>query len=234
MKKIKSIICLLMVIVLLSGCGNTVSETPTTDVNTTEHTIVETTEINQETEEQTTDEVLSSTEKNTEEKSTTETTTEQQTEQTTEPSTVPSKYCYVSIACNTINDNIDNLKKEKQPFVPNDGILLKEVVVEIENGDTAFDVVKKACENNTCKAKCTYCQINGIQIEYTYTPAFDTYYIKGIHQIYEKDCGMQSGWMYSVNGTFPNVGSSSYKVKSGDKIIFAYTCDMGEDIGNSY
>lgn len=234
MKKIKLIICLFIVIVSLSGCGNTVSETPTTNVNTTEHTIVETTEIIQETEEQTTDEVLSSTEKITEENSTTETITEQQTEQTTEPSTVPSEYCYVSIVCNTINENMNNLKKEKQPFVPNDGILLNEVVVEIKDGDTAFDVVKRACENNTCKAKCKYCEKNGIQIDFTYTPAFDTYYIKGIHQLYEKDCGMQSGWMYSVNGTFPNVGSSSYKVKSGDKIVFAYTCNMGDDIGNSY
>ena len=234
MKKIKLIICLFIVIVSLSGCGNTVSETPTTHVNTTEHTIVETTEIIQETEEQTTDEVLSSTEKITEENLTTETITEQQTEQTTEPSTDPSENCYVSIVCNTINENMNNLKKEKQPFVPNDGILLNEVVVEIKDGDTAFDVVKRACENNTCKAKCKYCQKNGIQIEYTYTPAFDTYYIKGIHQLYEKDCGMQSGWMYSVNGAFPNVGSSSYKAKTGDKIVFAYTCDMGEDIGNSY
>ena len=63
MKKIKLIICLFIVIVSLSSCGNTVYETPTTYVNTTEHTIVETTEIIQETEEQTTDEVLSSTEK---------------------------------------------------------------------------------------------------------------------------------------------------------------------------
>ncbi|MBQ8766289.1 MAG: DUF4430 domain-containing protein [Clostridia bacterium] len=234
MKKIKSIICLFMVVVLISGCGNTVSETPTTDINTTEHTIVETTEIIQKTEEQTTDEVLSSTEKITEENSTTETTTEQQAKPITEPSTAPSEYCYVTIICNAINENIKNLKKEKQPFVPDDGVLLKDVVVEIKNGDTAFDVIKKACEDNTCKAKCTYCQKNGIQIEYTYTPAFDTYYIKGIHQIYEKDCGMQSGWMYSVNGTFPNIGSSSYEVKSGDKVVFAYTCNMGEDIGNIY
>lgn len=234
MKKFKSIICLFMVAVLLSGCGNTVSETPATELNLTEQSIVETTENVQDAAEKLTDEKISTTDKTAEDNTTSEITTEHQIEQITEPSTAPAEYCYITIICNTINDNIDNLKKEKQPFVPNDGILLNEVVVEIKDGDSAFDVVKRACENNTCKAKCKYCEKNGIQIDFTYTPAFDTYYIKGIHQLYEKDCGMQSGWMYSVNGTFPNVGSSSYKVKSGDKIIFAYTCNMGDDIGNSY
>lgn len=142
--------------------------------------------------------------------------------------------CYVTIVCTTINDNLNMLKDSKKPFVPSDGIILMEAPIEVKDGDTAFEIIKKACKENTCKAKCKYCQKGGIQIEYTYTPAFDNYYIEGIHQIYEKDCGSASGWMYSVNGVFPNVGASSYEIKQGDKIIFAYTCDMGDDIGNSY
>ena len=81
---------------------------------------------------------------------------------------------------------------------------------------------------------CIYCQDRGIQLEYNYTPAFSNYYVEGIHQIYEKDCGTQSGWMYSVNGNFPDEGSSSYTVSSGDVIVFSFTCNMGEDIGNYY
>lgn len=142
--------------------------------------------------------------------------------------------CYVTIVCTTINDNLNMLKDSKKPFVPSDGIILMEAPIEVKDGDTAFEIIKKACKENTCKAKCKYCQKGGIQIEYTYTPAFDNYYIEGIHQIYEKDCGSASGWMYSVNGVFPDVGASSYEIKQGDKIIFAYTCDMGDDIGNSY
>lgn len=141
--------------------------------------------------------------------------------------------CYITITCDTINDNIDDLKDSKKQFVASDGIILGNVAVEFEKGDTAFDILKKACAENHCKANCRYCK-NGVQLEYTYTPAFNTYYVEGIHQLYEKDCGMQSGWMYSVNGVFPNVGSSSYSVKEGDKIVFAYTCDMGDDIGNYY
>lgn len=156
------------------------------------------------------------------------------TKPTTTKPTEKVSVCYVTIVCTTINNNLNMLKDSKKPFVPSDGIILMEAPIEVKDGDTAFEIIKKACKENTCKAKCKYCQKGGIQIEYTYTPAFDNYYIEGIHQIYEKDCGSASGWMYSVNGVFPNVGASSYEIKQGDKIIFAYTCDMGDDIGNSY
>lgn len=153
---------------------------------------------------------------------------------TQKPTQAPKNTCKISIICKTVNDNINSLKPSKKDFVPSDGIILENATVEIKSGDTAFDVLKRACESSTCKAACKYCKKNGIQIEYTYTPGFNTYYVEGIHQLYEKDCGMQSGWMYSVNGTFPNVGASSYTVKSGDTVKFLYTCDMGEDIGNHY
>lgn len=156
------------------------------------------------------------------------------TKPTTTKPTEKASVCYVTIVCTTINDNLNMLKDSKKPFVPSDGIILAEAPIEVKDGDTAFEIIKKACKENTCKAKCKYCKKDGIQIEYTYTPAFDNYYIEGIHQIYEKDCGSASGWMYSVNGVFPNVGASSYEINRGDKIVFAYTCDMGDDIGNSY
>lgn len=170
------------------------------------------------------------------EKSKTETvvTTTVKTVTTTELTTKKSDYCYVSIVCNTINDNIDNLKSSKKNFVPSDGIIIENIAVSVKDGENVFDIIKRACSENVCKDNCKYCQKNGIQIEYVYTPSFNNYYIEGIHQLYEKDCGMQSGWMYSVNGIFPNVGASSYSVKSGDNIVFAYTCNMGEDLGNVY
>ena len=39
-----------------------------------------------------------------------------------------------------------------------------------------------------------------------------------INQLYEFDCGKKSGWMYSVNGVFPNYGASSYKPKDGERL----------------
>lgn len=157
------------------------------------------------------------------------------TEPTTEPSTTQAKnYCTVRIECKTIYDNLNNFENNKKSFLTSSGVILDDVQVEISGTESAFEVLKKACSENVCTDNCKYCEQNGVLLEYTYTPAFNNYYIEGIHQIYEKDCGSQSGWMYSVNGTFPDVGSSSYTVSDEDVIVFAFTCNMGEDIGNSY
>ena len=153
---------------------------------------------------------------------------------TTQVTTEMKKYCTVRIKCNTIYDNLSKLKSGKKDFLPSNGVILNNVKVELNGGESAFDVIKKACEENVCTDNCKYCKANGVQIEYAYTPAFNNYYIEGIHQIYEKDCGTQSGWMYSVNGVFPDVGTSSYTVSPDDVIVFSFTCNMGEDIGNSY
>ena len=139
--------------------------------------------------------------------------------------------CTISIDCSTILNNKDNLKNGKDLFVPADGKILKTVTVEFEQGETVFDILKRVCANNHCSGNCQYCQSSGIQLEYSYSGSYGNYYIEGIHQIYEKDCGSKSGWMFKVNGVFPNVGCSSYTVKNGDKIEWLYTCDLGEDIG---
>ena len=153
---------------------------------------------------------------------------------TTQTTTSAKSYCTVRIECNTIYDNIGKLKSGKKAFLPASGVILDNAKVELRGGESAFDVIKKACEENVCTDSCQYCRASGIQIEYTYTPAFNNYYIEGIHQIYEKDCGTQSGWMYSVNGEFPDEGTSSYTVSSDDAVVLYFTCNMGEDIGNSY
>ena len=71
----------------------------------------------------------------------------------------------------------------------------------------------------------------GIQLEYAWTPMYDSYYIEGINHLYEFDCGSGSGWMYKVNGWFPNYGCSSYHLEDGDSIVWIYTCQLGDDIG---
>ena len=62
----------------------------------------------------------------------------------------------------------------------------------------------------------------------------ETYYVEGINQLYEFDCGKNSGWMYSVNGEYPNYGASSYNLKDGDKVEWRYTCNLGSDVGDKY
>ena len=65
------------------------------------------------------------------------------------------------------------------------------------------------------------------------TPVYGSAYIEGINNLYEFDCGDLSGWMYSVNGVFPNVGCSQVQAAEGDVICFVYTCDLGADVGGA-
>ena len=71
-------------------------------------------------------------------------------------------------------------------------------------------------------------------MEFREDPMYSGAKVEGINHIYEQDAGSGSGWMYKVNGWFPNYGSSQYKVKDGDKIVYCYTCDIGKDVGDQY
>ena len=71
-------------------------------------------------------------------------------------------------------------------------------------------------------------------MEFVNTPIYGSVYVEGIGNLYEFDAGELSGWMYRVNGEFPNFGCSKYILKNGDKVEFVYTCDLGKDVGGSY
>lgn len=129
------------------------------------------------------------------------------------------KYVYISIYCNTILDNMADLNPSKAEFVPADGVILPTIKVAFTEGETVFDILKRICDEKN------------IQLEYSWS-MYGTYYIEGINNLYEFDCGGDSGWMYKVNGWFPNYGVSAYEVSDGDQIFFLYTCKgLGTDVG---
>lgn len=154
-----------------------------------------------------------------------ETTTAKKNETTTakknETTEAKKKKCTISISCATILNNMDNLEPEKKDFVPKNGWILKKTTVTFEEGESVHDVLKRVCRSK------------GIHMESSYTPIYDSAYVEGINQLYEFDCGSQSGWMYKVNGWFPNYGCSRYKVSEGDDIAWVYTCDLGADVGDN-
>ena len=86
-------------------------------------------------------------------------------------------------------------------------------------GDTVFDVLQRVC------------RAQGIHMESNWTPAYNSAYIEGIGNLYEFDCGNLSGWMYSVNGVWPDYGCSSCTLHDGDTVVWSYTCDLGRDVG---
>lgn len=129
------------------------------------------------------------------------------------------KYCTIEIRCNTILNNIADLTPGKESYVPSNGIILPTSKISFSEGETVFEVLKRACS------------AAGIQLEYSWTPLYESYYIEGINHLYEFDCGEQSGWMYKVNGWFPNYGCSSYELSEGDIIVWTYTCrGLGDDV----
>ena len=130
--------------------------------------------------------------------------------------------CTIFISCATILDNMDRVPTAKQKIIPSDGIILKEVKISVKKGSTVFDVLQTATKENK------------IHLEYTYTPLYKNYYIEGIYNLYEFECGNGSGWLYSVNDEFPSEGCSTYEVENGDVIKWLYTCDFGEDVGKYY
>lgn len=126
--------------------------------------------------------------------------------------------CTISIDCKTILSNMSRLKSNKRAYVPKNGVILKKTRVAVTPGSSVYDVLYQVCRDNK------------IHLEAAYTPMYKTYYVEGIHQLYEFDCGDLSGWNYLVNGVQPNYGCSKYQVKAGDEIAWRFTCDTGKDL----
>lgn len=127
--------------------------------------------------------------------------------------------CYLSISCSTILDNIEDLTEGKETLVPSDGLIYAQREISFYEGESVFDILQRETKNNR------------IHMEYSFFPGFNSNYIEGINNLYEFDCGKNSGWMYCVNGWYPNYGCSRYAVQDGDVIEWNYTCDLGRDLG---
>lgn len=129
--------------------------------------------------------------------------------------------CTLSVRCDTILDNLDWLVPEKVELVPEDGVIFPASTVTFYEGESVFNVLQREMK----KA--------GIHLEFENTPMYNSAYIEGICNLYEFDCGERSGWMYKVNGWFPNYGCSRYQLKDGDVVEWVYSCDQGADVGGS-
>ena len=127
--------------------------------------------------------------------------------------------CTFSIECSTILNNLKDLNPDKRELLPSNGVILAPTKVTFYEGESVFDVLQHVCKEK------------GIHMESSWTPIYNSAYIEGIHNLYEFDCGELSGWMYRVNGWYPNYGCSRYQLKDGDVVEWRYTCDLGNDVG---
>lgn len=130
-------------------------------------------------------------------------------------------FCTIEIRCDTV---VDTSKLENQavvPYVPASGVILKTYKLEFTPGESVFDVLLRATKEKN------------IHMEFRDDNSYSGKYIEGINYLYEMDAGPLSGWMYKVNGKFPNYGCAAYDVCDGDAIVWMYTCDLGVDVGDN-
>ncbi|MBR2780678.1 MAG: DUF4430 domain-containing protein [Eubacteriaceae bacterium] len=128
--------------------------------------------------------------------------------------------CTISISCATVLDNMYLLAEGLASVIPPDGMILSYSTVEFIEGESVYDVLKRTCTAAS------------LPLEYSWTVEYGGYYIEAINGLGEFDCGSESGWMYKVNGWFPNYSCSNYPLKDGDVIVWAYTCHgLGADLG---
>ena len=152
--------------------------------------------------------------------STTATSTTVTTTTTTATTTAKAQLtCTISVRCNTVLDKLDRLPPAKRDIVPANGVILQSRTVSFTEGESVFDVLKRVTQSEK------------IHMEFENNPMYNSAYIAAIGNLYERDCGELSGWMYRVNGAFPGYGSGKYALKQGDAVEWLYTCDLGKDIG---
>lgn len=120
--------------------------------------------------------------------------------------------CTISITCGDVLDHLDMCEPSIAAIIPSGGIILPETEVDYSQGESVYDVLQRVCRNN------------GIPMDSSYSPIYDSAYVKGIANLYEKDVGSTSGWTYWVNGSFPSYGCSAYELMDGDTVEWIYTC----------
>ena len=125
----------------------------------------------------------------------------------------------LSVRVDTILPNMHILNSEKHELIPSDGVIFATRQVTAYEGESVFNVLQREMRRH------------GIHMASRFMPVFNSAYVEAINNIYEFDVGPLSGWMYRVNGDFPNFGSSRYILRPGDVIEWLYTVDLGRDIG---
>ena len=129
---------------------------------------------------------------------------------------------YLTVRADTILNNMNMLHRDKHELVPDDGVIFPLTAVTAHEGESVFNVLQREMRRNR------------IHLVSRFTPIYNSAYVEAINNLYEFDAGELSGWKYSVNGWFPNFGSSRYRLQPGDVIGWYYTCDLGRDLGTAW
>ena len=125
----------------------------------------------------------------------------------------------LTVRADILLNNMNLLDADKHELVPAGGIIFPPTPVTAYEGESVFNVLQREMRRER------------IHMASRFTPAYNSAYVEAINNIYVYDAGPLSGWMFSVNGYFPNFGSSLYILSPGDVIEWVYSLDLGRDLG---
>jgi len=125
----------------------------------------------------------------------------------------------LSVRAHTILYNMHLLHRDKHELVPEDGWIFPPTEVIAYEGESVFNVLQREMRRHR------------IHMVSRWTPIFNSAYVEAINNLFEFDVGPLSGWMYKVNGWFPNFGASRYLLSDGDVVEWLFTVDLGRDLG---
>jgi len=125
----------------------------------------------------------------------------------------------LSVRAHMILYNMHLLHRDQHELVPEDGWIFPPTLVTVWEGESVHNVLQREMRRA------------GIHMSSRWTPIFNSAYVEAINNLFEFDVGALSGWMYRVNGWFPNFGASRYLLAPGDIVEWIYTVDLGRDLG---
>ena len=121
--------------------------------------------------------------------------------------------CTLIVKCVDVLQNPRMLNPAKASIIPASGIIYHSEYAEFHEGESVFDVFKREMKQQK------------LHFDYEENVSGGAY-VSGIGNLYNGDCGANSGWMYYVNGEIPQIGCSQYTLQGGDLIEWIYICDM--------
>lgn len=121
-----------------------------------------------------------------------------------------------SVCCDAALEKTDEISEELRGRIPEDGAVIPKRELGLPEGATAFDALISAAREE--------------KIRVDYNGSTYGVYVSAIGFLREFDLGEMSGWMYRVNGEFPDCSAGAFALSDGDVVEFVYTCDMGRDV----
>ncbi len=117
----------------------------------------------------------------------------------------------VSVDCGEVLSHMDSIDPAINPpeVIPEDGVILYPCTVSLPEGGSALDALIAAAREDR------------VQVDYRGT-SYGAY-IGGIGHVYEFGFGAMSGWLYRVNGEYPQCSAGAYTLSEGDVVEFVYT-----------